>query len=696
MFINQEQRRHYQQYSLDQELRSQVDLMASNSSTLLNHSQTSPFIKVKRSTATGGASATAAPNPVHCVDGRAGLVRRLAEADVSYCPESSSSLVDDDENLLIADRTHFRPIKTTYADGHMFNISASPDLVDYVRTDSGSMFLGSDQYMDYHGADGDAVDPGRTNVSISYQGANVTETAIVDQDNGLDVVDGIVGGNGNCSDGNTTSVGSTKKLRFQVRQNDVPCQTDDLDETSNGSAASSFDIVTSDFEATPFNRIWGLDMHALKDEYYNNKRVEAETVEYGVYKYWDSTSSNHNNNNINNHNIRNHQMRVELSADANELFSSIDHVYNNVTQEQSNGGSASSQEPYMYRPDPTRAFALNGRGEREGEGGEGSGHVEKDCGMQQWCNSLAGHAHQASFWEEKPSMQLHNDVAADNRLNWTFTNLRDIWDETDRAATTITTTTTTTTATMTTSTTSKRNDNIDSESSSIGAALVNGESSDIGEDSSSNNNNNSSVLKLCEQEPQPDNGLRYLMQLSYPISADARRRPHNARKRRHSDEVEFFAGRKATVLEERKNGGGKRVVVETGEKNFGVGCGLDPYHLKQIRMADCRKWVEKSMKERYRNDDSNNIDTDNKNNNEDFSEIDPPKPNVEGHAPPLVSAINEQELQTAVRVMTDSWTARFRYLFRHRMNQNDNVNGNAGTEDPYYDSMFFGSRPLTR
>ncbi|XP_063708111.1 uncharacterized protein LOC134836811 [Culicoides brevitarsis] len=52
----------------------------------------------------------------------------------------------EDENLLTSDRTHFKPI--AYPDGYTFDISNNLDDVQFYRSESGSLFLDQDQYME--------------------------------------------------------------------------------------------------------------------------------------------------------------------------------------------------------------------------------------------------------------------------------------------------------------------------------------------------------------------------------------------------------------------------------------------------------------------------------------------------------------------------------------------------------------------
>lgn len=93
----------------------------------------------------------------------------------------------EEENLLTSERTHFRPIKQTYCDGYTFEIPSNLDEINLTRSESGSMYLDSEKYMEYNAND------------------NVTSSC-------------------DCSE----DVSKNEFiLKFKIKQNEIACQTDE-------------------------------------------------------------------------------------------------------------------------------------------------------------------------------------------------------------------------------------------------------------------------------------------------------------------------------------------------------------------------------------------------------------------------------------------------------------------------------------
>ncbi|XP_055296528.1 uncharacterized protein LOC129565554 isoform X2 [Sitodiplosis mosellana] len=113
-----------------------------------------------------------------------------------YCKINSRKLqatsveVLDNEDLLTSERSRFRPIKQTYADGYTFDISNKLDQISYERSRSGMLYHDSEVYREYY---------------------------VYDEE-----------GNGGSRCDTETNAPAEFTLKYCVRQNDKSCQTDDL------------------------------------------------------------------------------------------------------------------------------------------------------------------------------------------------------------------------------------------------------------------------------------------------------------------------------------------------------------------------------------------------------------------------------------------------------------------------------------
>ncbi|XP_055912046.1 uncharacterized protein LOC129946047 isoform X2 [Eupeodes corollae] len=118
-----------------------------------------------------------------------------------------ASTTPDDENLLTSERTHFHPIKMSYADGHTFEISSNLDAVDFERSDSGYLYLESERYLEYTRSDTlaeeDSSVAGHYQQSLSSMSRECTSSVT-----------------------STKSSQSEFLIRFRVRNTDQACQTD--------------------------------------------------------------------------------------------------------------------------------------------------------------------------------------------------------------------------------------------------------------------------------------------------------------------------------------------------------------------------------------------------------------------------------------------------------------------------------------
>lgn len=118
----------------------------------------------------------------------------------------------EDENLLTSDKTHFKPI--AYPDGYTFDISNSLDDVQFYRSESGSLFLDQEQYMELR----------MDNMRDEFYGFSHLDTTTANDD----------------EMGDATDPELKFVVKFCVRQNEKCCQTDEqeLEEYDNLSLIS--------------------------------------------------------------------------------------------------------------------------------------------------------------------------------------------------------------------------------------------------------------------------------------------------------------------------------------------------------------------------------------------------------------------------------------------------------------------------
>lgn len=123
-------------------------LRKSSNVTLANHSPNSGFIEVSptSSQAAYGKNSSLPTGKVPiATGGERNSVLQKEKKHVRSMPTPN----DEEENLLTSERTHFRPIKQTYTDGHTFNIPSNLDQIPFTRSASGSLYLDSEKYMEY-------------------------------------------------------------------------------------------------------------------------------------------------------------------------------------------------------------------------------------------------------------------------------------------------------------------------------------------------------------------------------------------------------------------------------------------------------------------------------------------------------------------------------------------------------------------
>lgn len=152
--------------------------MIVNKVTLANHSSRSGFKAVQPK-----------PKTDHIV------AASIVSPDVK--PFQSQPSIEE-ENLLTSERTHFRPIKQTYQDGHTFEISDELDEINYERSASGTMYLDSEVYREYYVYDDEG------NGGSRFQMANKSAT----------------------SSSAAAAMAAPFVLKYCVKQNEKSCQTD--------------------------------------------------------------------------------------------------------------------------------------------------------------------------------------------------------------------------------------------------------------------------------------------------------------------------------------------------------------------------------------------------------------------------------------------------------------------------------------
>ncbi|XP_011187788.2 uncharacterized protein LOC105215529 [Zeugodacus cucurbitae] len=124
-------------------------------------------------------------------------------------------MMDDGENLLTSERTHFHPIKS-YVDGHTFDICSELDVIEYERSASGYLYYEGEKYLEY----------------------TRTDNFIVEDDGGIGASANPLYANSNCeaatasAKANYASHGKIKRverdfvIKFRVQRTEIACQTD--------------------------------------------------------------------------------------------------------------------------------------------------------------------------------------------------------------------------------------------------------------------------------------------------------------------------------------------------------------------------------------------------------------------------------------------------------------------------------------
>lgn len=295
--------------------RDNLDLLDPNveqSIALLNHSKTSSFTKVKRMPF--GPSS----GPNYRGDYKSSSTTSSGNA-LDLATSGSSSISAVDENLLTSDKTHFRPIKQTYLDGHTFDIPGSPDNVEYVRSESGSIFFDLEKYMEYNldsVAVGDGDQGDQTNVAITCSGGFAEEGSKTAFSDGQEGQNKLGHRPKELAAANSSSYKFT--LKFCVKQNEKYCQTEmhdfervaaleTLQEMKRMENPGECDLSENDFDR--FNDKWAI----LTDDHSNwGNMIGCDEDSYMSFASLPA----------------NRLMRDELSLDGEEILSDLKYMQN--------------------------------------------------------------------------------------------------------------------------------------------------------------------------------------------------------------------------------------------------------------------------------------------------------------------------------------------------------------------------------
>lgn len=240
----------------------------------------------------------------------------------------------ESEDLLTSERTRFRPIKQTYADGYAFDISNKLDHINYERSKSGLMYHNSEVYREYFVYD--------------------------DEGNG---------GGSRCDDEDGATATAEFTLKYCIRQNDKSCQTDDsiaavtaqrrsqdnwLDVTRMRSASSISSGANSCISSS-------MPRNTARNAYFEAAENTSTTSTSTLDKLMDVSQdgwcldenrqccNNNNNNNNNNNSVRalwehcatcsmdvvsmpaNRRLKDELSADGDEIMKDLKYLIQSIS-----------------------------------------------------------------------------------------------------------------------------------------------------------------------------------------------------------------------------------------------------------------------------------------------------------------------------------------------------------------------------
>lgn len=142
------------------------------------------------------------------------------------------------EDLLTSERSRFRPIKQTYADGYTFDISDELDEIDYERSASGTLYHESEVYREYYVYDEEGNGGSRCGVDKSMCATNDSEFV----------------------------------LKYCVRQNDKCCQTEDMPPSDSASPPNVSTLLAKANKMLQFNSFNSDDNASMENQmvYFRN------------------------------------------------------------------------------------------------------------------------------------------------------------------------------------------------------------------------------------------------------------------------------------------------------------------------------------------------------------------------------------------------------------------------------------------
>ncbi|XP_018798559.1 PREDICTED: uncharacterized protein LOC108974911 [Bactrocera latifrons] len=202
-------------------------------------------------------------------------------------------MMDDGENLLTSERTHFHPIKS-YMDGHTFDICSELDVIDYERSASGYLYYEEEKYLEY----------------------TRTDNFMVEDDVGIGASANPLYANSNCEAATVNAKADSARhsskvkrierdfvIKFRVQRTEMACQTDPEPPTARAVVSANKRNIVMNASATktaqphPISLIFSNAAKNLKanaaNELVYSDTVEAFTRAMAHFPPPQASSSNH-------------------------------------------------------------------------------------------------------------------------------------------------------------------------------------------------------------------------------------------------------------------------------------------------------------------------------------------------------------------------------------------------------------------
>nr|XP_036227479.1 uncharacterized protein LOC106622535 isoform X2 [Bactrocera oleae]XP_036227480.1 uncharacterized protein LOC106622535 isoform X2 [Bactrocera oleae]XP_036227481.1 uncharacterized protein LOC106622535 isoform X2 [Bactrocera oleae]XP_036227482.1 uncharacterized protein LOC106622535 isoform X2 [Bactrocera oleae]XP_036227483.1 uncharacterized protein LOC106622535 isoform X2 [Bactrocera oleae] len=273
-----------------------TDSMAAPKITLVNHSTTgSGFVAYSRIKAVLKLQLSDDSNAMN----DAAAKQQLR----NYPPRTNSKeqqqryaldVIDDGENLLTSERTHFHPIKS-YMDGHTFDICSELDIIDYERSASGYLYYEEEKYLEYTRTDNFMVeDDGGIGASANPLYAN----------SNCEAATASAKANSTCHSSKVMRVERDFVIKFRLQRTEIACQTDPEPPTARAlvsvnkrSVAMNASTSTKTAQPHPISLIFSNAAKNLKanaaNELVYSDTVEAFTRAMAHFPPPQPSSSNH-------------------------------------------------------------------------------------------------------------------------------------------------------------------------------------------------------------------------------------------------------------------------------------------------------------------------------------------------------------------------------------------------------------------